>query len=285
MPYVKVSIGEAVSWVGRGWRLFTASPGMWLLIGLVALLIHSAVQMLPFIGLFISILISPLITAGLLFAAREVDAGRPLHLEHLFQGFREPGRMGPLFGLGGVYVGGVVITLVLCVGALMVTGGFAGLSREELASLGLFDEQMLSVWLVVLAAIALFIPVLAALYYATPLVMFHGVPVWTALGSSLMACLRNFIPLMVFGLVLLLLFLALGLILMAIVGLIALPFVNAGNSAEMVAGVVVGVVIAMIVMFLASIPVIAILSAMNYHSYRSVYQDRPACEQGAGMAG
>jgi hypothetical protein len=249
------------------------------------MLVHSAVQLVPCIGLFISVLISPIITAGLLFAAREIDAGRPLRMEHLFQGFREPGRMGPLFGLGGVYVGSLVITIVLCVGLLMLTGGTAVLAREETASAALFDEQMLSVWLVILVAIALFIPVLAALYYATPLVMFHGMPVWTALGSSLMACLRNFIPLMVFGLVLLLLFLAAALILVVIVGLVALPFVAAGASGEAaIAGIVMAVVLGMIILFLVSIPVIAILSAVNYHSYRSVYQDHPA-GSGTALAG
>jgi len=277
----KISVGEAVSWVAGGWKIFIASPGTWLLIGLVDLLISSAIQFVPFIGMLLAFMVAPIFTAGLLYAAREIEAGREIRLDYLFQGFREPGRMGPLLGLGGIYIGSMVAIVVVCVLVLVLTGATADLGRDAAGAAGLLDSQALYILLVVLIAIALFLPVLMALYYAIPLVMFHRSPIWAALGSSLTACLRNFLPLLVFGLVLLVPLLVLALILGAIVGLFLALFTATASSA--VAGGVLAVVLGMLLMFLVSIPLVTILTGMNFCSYRSVYKDYPE-DRGTGMA-
>ncbi len=279
----KVSVGEAVSWVAGGWKIFIASPGTWLLIGLVDLLISSAIQFVPFIGMLLSFIAAPIFTAGLLYAAREIEAGREIRLDCLFQGFREPGRMGPLLGLGGIYVGSMVAIVVVCVLVLVLTGATADLGRDAAGAAGLLvDPQALYILLVVLIAIALFLPVLMALYYAIPLVMFHRSPIWAALGSSLTACLRNFLPLLVFGLVLLVPLLVLALILGAIVGLFFALFVTSASSAA--AGGVLAVVLGILLMFLVSIPLVTILTSMNFCSYRSVYKDYPE-DRGSVISG
>lgn len=278
----KVSVGEAVSWVAGGWKIFIASPGTWLLIGLVDLLISSAIQFVPFIGMLLAFMVAPIFTAGLLYAAREIEAGREIQLDYLFQGFREPGRLGPLLGLGGIYIGSMVAIVVVCVLVLVLTGATADLGRDAAGAAGLLDPQALYILLVVLIAIALFLPVLMALYYAIPLVMFHRSPIWAALGSSLTACLRNFLPLLVFGLVLLVPLLVLALILGAIVGLFFALFVTSASSAA--AGGVLAVVLGILLMFLVSIPLVTILTSMNYCSYRSVYSGQPE-NRGTGMAG
>ncbi len=280
----KVSVGEAVSWVGGGWRIFAARPGIWLLIGLVYLLISSAAQFVPFLGGLIAVIITPIFTAGLMYAAREAAEGRELRLDYLFQGFREPGRAGPLFGLGGIYLGSVITIAVLCVALLFMTGAMPDLTREASTRGDFPDQAILGILLVFMVGLALFVPVLMALYYATPLVMFNGTPVWMALGSSLKACLRNFWPLTVFGLVLFLLLLALVLILAAIVALLFFLFLATGSAAGSVASVVVAVVLAMVLMILVSIPLIPVLTGMNFCSYRSVYGSQPE-NRGTGMAG
>lgn len=278
----KVSVGEAVSWVAGGWKIFIASPGTWLLIGLVDLLISSAIQFVPFIGMLLAFVAAPIFTAGLLYAAREIEAGREIRLDYLFQGFREPGRLGPLLGLGGIYLGSMIVIVVVCLLALVLTGATADLGRDVAGAAGLLDPQALYILLVVLIAIALFLPVLMALYYAIPLVMFRRTPIWAALGSSLKACLRNFLPLLVFGLVLLVPLLVLALILGAIVGLFFALFVTSASSAA--AGGVLAVVLGILLMFLISIPLVTILTSMNFYSYRSVYKDYPE-DRGSGMAG
>lgn len=281
----KVSIGEAVSWVGGGWKIFRASPGAWMLIGLVDLLISSAIQFVPFIGMFLTFLAAPLFTAGVMYAAREVEAGREIRLDYLFQGFREPGRLGPLIGLGGIYIGSLLAIVVLCALALVMSGATASLALDAIRPRGLPSQQALYILLVVLVAIALFIPVLMALYYATPLVMFDRMPVWSALGSSFKACLRNFLPLLVFGLVLFILLLVLALIFVAVIGLFVAFFITSGASTgETTAGVVVAVIVGMLLLYLVSVPLIPILTGMNFCSYRSVYKDHRK-DSATGMAG
>ncbi|OGI38819.1 MAG: hypothetical protein A2140_03940 [Candidatus Muproteobacteria bacterium RBG_16_62_13] len=258
---------------------------MWLLIGLVYLMISSAAQFVPFLGGLIAFIIAPIFTAGLMYTAREAGEGREIRLDYLFQGFRETGRAGPLFGLGGVYLGSVIGIVALCAVLLIMTGSMPDLSREAVGGDGLPDAALLNILLVVMIGLALFIPVLMALYFATPLVMFHGTPVWTALGSSLRACLRNFWPLTVFGLVLFVLLLGLALILVLVVGLMTAMFATTGSATGAAsAGVLAAVVLGMLLMFLISIPLVSILTGMNFCSYRSVYGGQPE-NRGAGMAG
>jgi len=268
IPIHKVSVREAVSWVGGGWTIFRASIGLWLLIGLIDVLISSAVQFVPYLGLLIIFFLTPVFAAGFQFAAREASEGRGLRIEYLFQGFREPGRLKPLLMLGGVYVGSFLATALL---AWLLIVGFSG-AESFVGQLGLSMARNIRILLALLIALAIFLPVLMALYYAPPLIMFRGAPAGQALWSSLVACIRNFWPLSVFGLVvfliLFLLFLLIGLI-------IALPIVfgvATGEGVSITAGIIVAVMIALLLMIVIWIPLMPILMCMNYCSYRSIYK-------------
>jgi uncharacterized membrane protein len=61
----------------------------------------------------------------------------------------------------------------------------------------------MSALLAVLIALALMIPVLMAIWFAAPLVVFHQLGAIEALKSSFNACLRNIVPFLIYGLILL----------------------------------------------------------------------------------
>lgn len=193
-----VDVSRGVAWFAGGWGLFMKSPGAWIVLGIMTLAIMVVLSLIPFLGMLALSLISPVLGAGLMYAAREADAGRALDVLYLFQGFRERDKLTPLLSLGAVALVGLTIALAvafLLVGGSMVTMMMSG-DRHALTA-GAMGGFMLAglVILVVELAVAM------AVVYAIPLVMFQGVPAGAALRSSLNANLRNLLPLLVFGMI------------------------------------------------------------------------------------
>ena len=119
-------------------------------------------------------------------------------LEHLLAGFRR--NTGYLFAIGLLYALGELVLLA-------VMGAFAGfplvgaiLSGDpEAMARGLNDVDVVRVAIGALVALALAVPLMAALWFAPALAMLHGVPALTAMRASLVACLRNTLPMLLYG--------------------------------------------------------------------------------------
>lgn len=193
-----VDVSRGVAWFAGGWSLFMKSPGAWIVLGIMTLAIMVVLSLIPFLGMLALSLISPVLGAGLMYAAREADAGRTLDVLYLFQGFRERDKLTPLLSLGAVALVGLIIGLAvafLLVGGSMVSMMMSG-DRHTLTA-GAMGGFVLAglVILVVELVVAM------AVVYAVPLVMFRGVPAGEALRSSLNANLRNLLPLLVFGVI------------------------------------------------------------------------------------
>jgi uncharacterized membrane protein len=194
-----VDVGRSLTWFACGWRIFATSPGLWILFALVLALFWFLFALVPLIGPLAVALLTPVLGGGLLHAAREAQAGRPLEFGHLFLGFRESGRLNGLLALGGVSLAGAVLSgLVLFAfmgGSMMAAMHSGGLSPERLVWAGTgMGLGMLIVLLIELA-------VAMALVYAVPLVMFRALAPGEAMRSSFEACLRNFLALTVFGVI------------------------------------------------------------------------------------
>jgi len=198
MQIHKVDAGKGLSWFADGWRLFMVEPGMWvvltLLSGLVALLTH----LIPVVGPLLFALLLPGLLGGLLYGAREVAAGRPLDISHLYLAFKDGPLRNPMLVLGAILLGAhIIMTLIalLLVGGSMGLMGLAGGGEQEALAAGAGIGILLA--FLILSVIA-FVLALAFLY-AVPLVMFAAERPSAALRSSIAACLGNLLPLLVFG--------------------------------------------------------------------------------------
>lgn len=192
-----VEMGRGLSWLSCGWRNFTASPGMWIALCALLIVISAVVSSIPMLGGLVLSLFGPALGGGLMYAAREADQGRALKVAHLFKAFQEEGRLGPLVALGAVALAGAVASVVVL---FALAGGY----MRMMAKGGRFEVEAglpEGLLLAVLIVLAVQLAVAMALAYATPLVMLRGAPVGVALRSSFNACLRNTLPLLVFGLV------------------------------------------------------------------------------------
>ena len=155
--------------------------------------------LLQVLGIMIGALVFPMLYAGFLRGARELDRGGKLSIGHLFRGFTRASRILPLLFLGLLPLSFEMITLVI------------------------FDALLLDTILPGLMVVApLGIMVFVALLFSCPLVMFVGVRPIPAIKSSYKACGKNLAPLLV--IVVFLMLLAVGSVITLGLGLfVAMP--------------------------------------------------------------
>src|SRR5690606_33708282 len=114
----------------------------------------------------------------------------------LFGAFRDQRRLGPLLVLGAVGLAAGALGMLIGVGFLG-TGIMSGEPPAEATAEHLGGRAIVSLLLI----LAVQLVAAALLYFAVPLVAFHGVAPLAAMQSSLRACLRNILPLLVFSLI------------------------------------------------------------------------------------
>jgi uncharacterized membrane protein len=153
----------------------------------------------PFIGFVAMYLLTPILMGGVMLGCASLERGGSLEVAHLFAGFRE--QTGALATVGLLYLGGT-LAILLVVGLIfgfslvpMFMGGRAPEATEALTLIALASLVML----------ALFIPVLMAIWFASPLVVLHGVKPIDAIKMSFLGCLKNILPFLIYGVIALLL--------------------------------------------------------------------------------
>jgi len=193
-----VAAGRGWDWIAAGWELFKRQAGMWIALALVALVIFVVLAFIPFIGSIASFILTPVFGAGIVIGCRAIEEGRPLEIGHLFAGFRE--KLGPLATVGAIYLGTAVV-IALVVGLATGASIFAMMSgaRPDMAT----PAAALTVILALLIMLALLLPVVMAIWFAPPLVVFHDKSAVEAMQESFTGCLRNIVPFLVYGVVML----------------------------------------------------------------------------------
>lgn len=239
---LRLPAGAGGDWLAEGWQLFRKNSLILALIGLLYIVVAMASGMVPLIGNLFMQLTFGIWSAGFYLIGQKLRRDEIVTVADLFAGFSHP-QAGRLFMIGLVYLGGFLLVMlatgllaVLLFGlnflqAFMNGDGIAGLGALPWISLLL----LLTVFLV-----GMFL-LLAAMLFAAPLVIFHGMEVLAACSLSLKAVLRNWPAMTVYGLI------------------------------------VIGLAIASIVtLFLAWIVLIPLLALAGYVSYRQIFlEDAP----------
>jgi uncharacterized membrane protein len=192
-----VDAGRAIAWLTEGWKSFMAAPAVWVGITVVLVVIVALMSMVPVVGGLAQAFLFPVFIGGLMMGCRAQEAGEPLAFETLFAGFRR-GTNG-LLTVGIISFAGtaaIVLVLVLvggggvAVGALL--GGADGFGAGATVALG-------SLLIASLLALALLVPLTMAVWFAPPLVALGGQSAGVALRASFTACLKNWLPFLVYG--------------------------------------------------------------------------------------
>jgi len=162
---------------------------------IVLCLIYIVLGVIPVVGAIASLAAGPVFTGGLMLASRTIDQGGEAQFSQLFGGFKH--RFGALVGVGVLYLVGfaaILFIVVLTTGASVFTVINATTPEEVMAAgAGLL--------LAALIFFALLIPLLMAVWFAPPLVVFHDVGAVAAMKASFAGCLHNMLPFLLYGIV------------------------------------------------------------------------------------
>ncbi len=194
---------SGTAWWSEGWRLFTASPGMWIAITVLYVIIMAMLSFIPVLGSLATTLLAPVFAGGVLSGCRAQDRGGELRIEHLFGGFSD--RLGPLMIVGLLYLIGT-LAIVVVVGTLLfavvgVTGIGTLLTGDPLqAGVAALAALGIGALFAVLLGLLLGIPLMMAFWFAPALVALRNDEPLAAAKASFNACLRNMMPMLVYSL-------------------------------------------------------------------------------------
>ncbi len=184
-------------WVTAAFGLFRRNPLIWTALNLVLLLIGAGLLMLPVIGTYVLYLLTPVFLAGIVSAAHDLESGKDIEIAHLFHGFRRNSTQ--LVTVGGVYLVGQVL-----ISGVMLTVG--GPEFQQMVATGMADvdatrltpEVLSRITMAMLVGMALFVPLAMAIWFAPALVLLGNQPGFRAMVFSVMACLRNVLPFLIY---------------------------------------------------------------------------------------
>jgi uncharacterized membrane protein len=199
LPGRGLSAGEGWTWIADGWNLFTRAPLMWIVAILLVFVAAIVFGLIPFIGSIAFQIINPVIGAGFVVACRSLERGGEFELEHLFAGFKT--QFGSLVIVGLLLIAGYILIFVVfaAVAGFSIIGALlAGHQQDAVQAI---MGSAMTILLGTLVAMALWVPLLAAYWFAPALVVMHGMSPVAAMKESFFACFRNFVPFLVYGIV------------------------------------------------------------------------------------
>ena len=191
-------------WIAQGALIFRKNPALWMLLIAILFVGSRIVLAIPLAGL-VAVLVAPNFFAGLAHGAQALEQGKPLRIGYLASGFLK--NAANLITIGGVSMIGQIIMLM----AMVLVGGesIGDISRavasgaatpETVEAMRAAAPRMM---MAVIIGFGVTLPLMMAVWFAPLLVFFDDMKPLAALAASLWACLKNTLPLLVFGAVIL----------------------------------------------------------------------------------
>ena len=194
-----VDAGRGWEWIAEGFALFKKQPGIWILILIVLVVCSILISLVPIIGALANLLLMQVFIGGVMLGCRALDNGESFDVWCVFAGFKQ--NTGELVVLGLLALVGWILAfipamLIMGGGAFMAMMGGGGF-MPNIGALGLTFA------LAILVALALALPVYMALWFAPSLVVFNNLKPVDAMRASFLACLKNIVPFVLYGIILL----------------------------------------------------------------------------------
>ena len=193
-----VPMGQGWTWIAQAWSIFARAAGMWIGMVLTLLVISVVLMIVPFIGALALSVLWPVFVAGLMMASRTIDQGGEPQFAQLFAGFKH--RFGPLAVLG-------VVSLAITAVIMVIVVAITGVQVLRLVGADSSPEVILaaaaSLVLAILLMTALLLPLVMATWFAPALIVFHELGALAAMKASFIGCLKNMLPFLLYGVILL----------------------------------------------------------------------------------
>jgi uncharacterized membrane protein len=196
----ELKASRGVTWLSEAFKLFRQAPLQWigLCTGWIALTL--GLMLIPFIGPVLANFLQPVFVASFAIAAYRQSAGERIAMADLFAAFKR--NMRPLVNLGALQLLAVIaiFALMALLGLPMAASSEQDLTIPEYVATLKGKEWILSLGFLLVVVMK------GALWFAPPLIAFHGMTTVQAMRWSLYAAISNLGAMMVYGTVLLGLF-------------------------------------------------------------------------------
>lgn len=199
-----VGAGQGWTWIADGFGLFKKQPGIWIAITVVLIVILLVLGLLSLLGaiatllrVIATLLLLSVFMGGMMIGCQALQRDGSLEVGTLFAGFKT--QSGNLLVLGVLSFLAWIIVIIPVI-AIVGSGAFLGMMRGDLAGVAIIGGTFL---LALLVATALSIPVCMALWFAPALVVLRGAAPVAAIKQSFLGCLKNIIPFLIYGIVML----------------------------------------------------------------------------------
>jgi hypothetical protein len=256
-----VNANDGWNWVVTGFALFRKSAARWAFIVFSYIMLMQLLGMIPLLGWFAAMVFIPAFSASFMIVSRELDQGRELKVTLLFSGFRS--NLPALLRQGGIYLASALAILGLSV---LIDGGalFHLMVLGEKPPASVFDDGSLAG----AAALAgtLYLPLLAAFWFAPALTAWRNMPAFKALFYSLFAVISNWRAFLAYGLALILLSLVCSVVLFVLALLLRALLGGRSQSAFL---------LVVLPVMLAYVPT---MFASFYASYRDIFPEPEAAQ-------
>jgi uncharacterized membrane protein/ribosomal protein L32 len=193
-PY-GVSVGNSISWIGKGWWHFKSSAPAWIGAMLLSFLIFFVLALIPLLGVIALFLIAPVIMAGFMYGCSEQDAGGDFNVSHLFSGFSN--NLGQLLLVAVFYFLLLIFAMVILVVVFFILVGGVSVMEDPQALAAMGEGAITTI---VVLGMLLITPILMSYIFAPALVMLDNLSAFEAMKYSFTGCLKNLLPLTVFSL-------------------------------------------------------------------------------------
>lgn len=196
----KLKAGAGQGFISDAWRIYKKSPVKLTILSVLLVVMMIVFSLIPLIGsLFATLLYVPLV-AGVFLGAEAIEKGEAFRFGHLFSGFKARGLR--LVGFSLVYIFLYILSFAVPFLALGAAELMPLMLGEEVDP-AVLAEQAPVLAIAMLSAVALNILVMMAYWFAIPLMVMQDNGIFQAMGKSFKSCLKNMLPLLVYGLMIL----------------------------------------------------------------------------------
>jgi uncharacterized membrane protein len=197
-----LAAGAGAEFWSEAWRIFSASPGPWIAILIVYVLISIGLAIIPVVGHLAHLVLTPVFIGGVMLGCHALARGEPLSVTHLFEGFKN-GRFGPLAILGLLLLAIFIVFGIVMFFGMLMAFGMGGLSA--LAGQGdpwtIISAMGTGFLVLLLVALAGGMLIAMAFWFAPALVVLSGEEPFGALQKSFAASWTNFGAFLIYGLI------------------------------------------------------------------------------------
>ena len=247
----KVPAGNGAKWVTDGVKYVFKAPGTWLVGTFIFFILAFILAFIPLINMILNVF-APIFMAGFIYGCDRLRKNEEFKVDHIFVGFQK--KFGPLAIVGLIYFGCTAAIMTLTILVMMGLGlDFLDFQDPNALQSVSPDDLITMILLPALIAMALMIPVIMAYWFAPALVLLRNEEPVQAMKKSFQACLENFVPFLVYGIVAFFLAIALMMVL-SIIGAIT-------------------VILLVPAMFAGYLLIFAVIFASIYTSYIDIFPE------------